>query len=157
MTTAIDRSIRIRSARVGDIETLVEFNQAMARETEHKALDRGVLRAGVAAVFAQPQRGFYRVAERGADVVGCLMVTFEWSDWRNGDIWWLQSVYVHAEHRRAGVFAALYRDVERRARATAGVIGVRLYVEQDNAKAQRVYASFGMERTNYRLYEVLFS
>ncbi len=128
----------------------------MALETEDKQLDRDVLSAGVAAVLDEPRRGFYLVAESDGRAVGCLMITYEWSDWRNGEWWWLQSVYVHPDHRRGGVFASLYAEVERRARSTCGVIGVRLYVELENLKAQQVYKSLSMERTHYAMYEKLF-
>ncbi|MBS0570852.1 MAG: GNAT family N-acetyltransferase, partial [Proteobacteria bacterium] len=129
--------IRIRDARADDLESLVAFNAAMALETEGKRLDPGTLRAGVGVVLAQPTRGFYLIAEADGVVAGCLMVTFEWSDWRNGDWWWLQSVYVRPEHRRHGVFRALYADVERRAATHADVVGIRLYVERENVRAQR--------------------
>ena len=148
--------ITIRAAVRGDIETLVAFNAAMARETEHKTLDPNILRPGVTAIFDEPGRGFYLVAEQDGVVAGCLMITYEWSDWRNGAWWWFQSVYVAPEFRRSGVFRALYADVERRANDTAGVIGLRLYVERDNAAAQRTYASLGMSETVYRLFETEF-
>ncbi len=146
----------VRAARADDAAVLVDFNLAMALETEDKGLDRAVLAAGVKAVLDESRRGFYLVAEVSGQVVGCLMITFEWSDWRNGEWWWLQSVYVHPTHRRGGVFAALYADVERRAHSAPGVIGVRLYVELENAKAQRVYESLEMQRTHYAMYEKLF-
>ncbi|HEX6832622.1 MAG TPA: GNAT family N-acetyltransferase [Rudaea sp.] len=152
----METQLHLRPATRDDIEILVRFNAAMALETEHKTLRPEVLRPGVTAVFDEPRRGFYLVAERGEEVIGCLMITYEWSDWRNGDWWWFQSVYVAPAHRRGGVFGALYREVERRARATAGVIGLRLYVERDNAAAQRTYAALGMTETAYRLYETEF-
>jgi|SRR6185437_1103887 len=145
-------AIRLRDAKPADIEFLVECNAAMALETEHKALDRGVLARGVAAVFENPLRGFYLIAERGGENVGCLLITFEWSDWRNGDWWWFQSVYVVPQARRGGVFRALYAEVEARARAAPGVIGLRLYVERDNTRAQRTYASLGMNEEAYRIF-----
>ena len=145
-------AIHVRAAQADDGEILAAFNAAMALETEHKTLDPAVLHAGVAAVLAQPARGFYLVAEIDGRIAGCLMVTFEWSDWRNGDWWWLQSVYVVPEHRRHGVFRALYADVERRAIERADVVGIRLYVERDNARAQRTYASLGMHEDHYRMY-----
>jgi ribosomal protein S18 acetylase RimI-like enzyme len=145
-------ALRVREAGIGDVAALVAFNAAMALETEHKALDREVLGAGVRAVLAEPRRGFYLVAEDGANVIGCLMVTYEWSDWRNGDWWWLQSVYVAPAHRRRGVFRALYAEVERRACATPEVIGIRLYVERDNERAQRTYAALGLREMRYRMY-----
>ena len=148
--------LKIRAARRADIDALVEFNAAMARETEHKTLDPEILQPGVTAIFDEPQRGFYLVAESDGEPIGCLMITYEWSDWRNGDWWWLQSVYVVPAHRRGGIFRALYRQVEEKARNTAGVIGLRLYVERENATAQRTYASLGMSETAYRLFETEF-
>ena len=144
--------VRVRAAYAGDCEVLAAFNAAMAVETENKTLDPQALRAGVARVLAEPARGFYLVAEIEGVVVGCLMVTFEWSDWRNGDWWWLQSVYVEPDHRRHGVFRTLYAEVERRAVEHADVVGIRLYVERDNARAQRTYASLGMHEDHYRMY-----
>ncbi|HMM56459.1 MAG TPA: GNAT family N-acetyltransferase [Rudaea sp.] len=145
-------AVRIRAARASDLDTLVAYNAAMALETESKTLDPAVLRAGVARVLAEPARGFYLVAEVEGAVAGCLMITFEWSDWRNGDWWWLQSVYVVPAHRRHGVFRALYQEVEHRATERADVVGVRLYVERDNARAQQTYEAFGMCEDQYRMY-----
>ena len=150
MTSAVE--IRIRAARVDDCETLAAFNAAMALETEAKTLDPAVLRAGIATVLAQPARGFYLVAEIDGATAGCLMVTFEWSDWRNGDWWWLQSVYVVPGCRRFGVFRALYARVENLATARTDVVGVRLYVERENVRAQRTYESLGLRAEHYRLY-----
>ena len=143
-------SITIRTAVPADVPFLVECNAAMALETEHKTLDRETLTRGTQAVFDDPLRGFYLVAERGGQAAGCLLVTYEWSDWRNGNWWWFQSVYVVHAHRRRGVFRALYAEVERRAR-DAGAVGLRLYVERDNARAQQTYASLGMEEEAYRM------
>jgi GNAT superfamily N-acetyltransferase len=145
-------ALRVRDAGHGDGACIVAFNAAMARETENKELDPDVLRAGVAAVLGEPARGFYLIAECDGAVAGCLMVTFEWSDWRNGEWWWLQSVYVAPPFRRCGVFRALYAEVERRAAERANVIGLRLYVERDNLRAQRTYAAQGMFEEGYRLY-----
>jgi len=147
----VSDEIRIRYATLVDVPFLVESNAAMALETERKTLDRGVLRKGVEAVFADARRGFYLIAERNAAQVGCLLVTSEWSDWRNGDWWWIQSVYVILGARRSGVFRALHAEVEQRARATAGVVGLRLYVEQENAPALATYTSLGMTDAGYRL------
>jgi GNAT superfamily N-acetyltransferase len=144
--------ITIRNAERPNIPFLVECNAAMAMETEHKTLDRDVLARGMAAVFDDPRRGFYLIAEHEGEPAGCLLITYEWSDWRNGDWWWFQSVYVVPAARRAGVFRALYAEVERRARATPDVIGLRLYVERDNVRAQRTYASLGMEEEAYRMF-----
>ena len=142
--------ISIRAAEVADIPFLVECNTAMAWETEHKKLDREVLTHGTQAVFDDPRRGFYLIAELDGERAGCLLITYEWSDWRNGDWWWFQSVYVTKPARRAGVFRTLYAEIERRARA-AGAVGLRLYVERDNERALRTYASLGMEEEAYRM------
>jgi GNAT superfamily N-acetyltransferase len=142
--------ITIRPADPRDIPFLVECNAAMALETEHKTLDRVVLTRGTQAVFDDPRRGFYLVAELDGDPAGCLLITFEWSDWRNGDWWWFQSVYVTRAARRAGIFRALYAEIERRARA-AGAVGLRLYVERDNERAQRAYLSLGMQEEPYKM------
>lgn len=147
------KQFRIRLARSEDVTSLVRFNQEMARETEGKELDGEVLSAGVSAILAEPSRGFYLVAESDEGSVACLMVTKEWSDWRNGDFWWIQSVYVVPEYRRQGVFRALYREVEGRARQSTGVCGFRLYVEKDNQEAQATYHRLGMTETPYKMFE----
>ena len=136
-----------------DAADIARFNAAMALETEHKVLDAVVLRAGVEAALADPRHGFYLVAESAGKAVACLMITYEWSDWRNGQWWWLQSVYVDEAFRRHGVFRALYAEVERRVRNAPDAIGLRLYVERDNRHAQATYAALGMHETDYRLYE----
>jgi ribosomal protein S18 acetylase RimI-like enzyme len=157
---------RIRPAIPADAPLLAQWAQAMAWETEHKRLDADTVFAGVAAGIADPARARYFLAMQDAPVaghetlgvaVGTLMLTSEWSDWRNGDWWWIQSVYVPAEHRRRGVFAALYRHVEASARATPGVIGLRLYVERENTAAQRTYAALGMRDAGYAIYEQAFA
>ncbi len=145
--------IRIRAAHAGDVGDIVRFNAAMALETEHRALDVNVLQAGVEAALGDARHGFYLVAESSGRVVACLLITYEWSDWRNGQWWWLQSVYVDQAFRRHGVFRALYDEVERRVRNAPGAIGLRLYVERDNRRAQQTYAALGMHETEYRLYE----
>ena len=128
----------------------------MAQETEGLALDADVVRPGVAAVLADDALGFYLVAEVDGQAAGQLMVTYEWSDWRNGLFWWIQSVYVRLEFRRRGVYSALHRHVAQAAREAGGVCGIRLYVEQDNTIAQQVYKSLEMHRTRYQMYEVEF-
>lgn len=147
--------IDTRPAQRADIPALVEFNLAMALETESKQLDRAVLTHGVTAVFDEPRRGFYLVATEGAAVVGGLMVTYEWSDWRDGDWWWIQSVFVRETHRRMGVYRALHAEVQRLARA-AGAVGVRLYVEWDNRSAQQTYRALGMEQVHYHMFQQPF-
>ena len=145
-------TLSIRTATVADVPALCAWNAAMARETEGLELDPAVLEHGVRGVFEQPQRGLYLVAERDGAAVGGLLVTWEWSDWRNGDYWWIQSVYVAPEARRGGVFRALYAEVERRARA-ARAASLRLYVEAENLRAQRTYAGLGMRPSHYAMYE----
>lgn len=145
-------STRVRPATGADIARLVEWNAAMALETEGKTLDPAVVRRGVSGVFEKPERGFYLVAERGPDAVGALLVTFEWSDWRAGDFWWIQSVYVTPAARRRGVFRALYEAVRGRA-LQAGAVGLRLYVERENQAAQATYGALGMQSSDYLLFE----
>lgn len=146
-------SLQVRDAVAADLLFLADCNAAMALETEHKALDRRLLERGIAAVFERPQRGFYLVAERAGEPLGCLLVTYEWSDWRNGDWWWLQSVYVAPQARRGGIFRALHDEVWQRLRRHPDAVGLRLYVERDNHHAQATYASLGMRETAYRLFE----
>lgn len=146
-------AITIRDATRSDVEFLRDCNLAMAWESEKKRLDGDVLTRGIVAVFDHPERGFYLVAERDGRAVGSLLITHEWSDWRNGGWWWIQSVYVMPDARRGGVFSAMYSEVETRARAGAGVIGLRLYVEKENTRAQATYSALGMEPAYYSLYQ----
>src|SRR5690349_24342627 len=147
--------IRIRLARRGDGSTIAAFNRAMALETEAKALFPRVIGAGVRRLLARPQSGFYVIAERDAEVVGALLITKEWSDWRNGDFWWVQSVYVRPDHRGRGVYGHLYRHVQRLAARRRRVVGFRLYVDHDNRRARKVYRALGMQETRYRVFEEL--
>lgn len=143
----------IRDARPGDARAIAAFNTLMAEETEGKTLDPVLIGQGVRGLLEDDTRGRYWVAEAGGAIVGQLMVTYEWSDWRNGNIWWIQSVYVPREWRRKGVFKALYRHVESLAAAAPGVIGLRLYVEENNARAQQTYEALGMTRPSYLVME----
>lgn len=143
----------IRTARRADIPRLVEFNQAMALETEGKRLDADVLTAGVSAVFDDSAKGFYVVVEQNGEIAGCLLVTYEWSDWRNGWFWWIQSVYIIEKFRGQKIYSKMYEFVKQRAVETGGVCGFRLYVEKENAHAQRVYEKLGMAETYYLMYE----
>ena len=149
-------AIHIRRAILSDAAFIAESNIAMASETEGMALNEDVVRPGVAAVLANDSLGFYVVAEIDGNPAGQLMVTYEWSDWRNGLWWWIQSVYVRPEHRRKGVYTALHRHVSEAAQAAGGVCGIRLYVEQENTIAQQVYQSLDMYHTRYHMYEVEF-
>lgn len=148
--------IQIRAAEPADAPTLAEFNSRLAAETESKNLDRKKLLAGVQTLIDNPPHGAYFVAEHDHRIVGQLLITYEWSDWRNGFFWWIQSVYVAPHYRRRGVFRALYSHVGELAHASGNVCGLRLYVEADNAVAQAVYASLGMSRNSYRFMEVEF-
>ncbi|HRQ64316.1 MAG TPA: GNAT family N-acetyltransferase [Xanthomonadaceae bacterium] len=147
--------MRIRPAVAADIDAITDFNLAMALETEDRALDRARLRAGVEGVFADPRRGFYRIVEVDGEKVGGLLITFEWSDWRNADWWWIQSVYVQPTQRGRGVFSALFDAVESEARS-AGACGLRLYVERDNLRAQQTYRRLRMDESHYLMYERAF-
>jgi ribosomal protein S18 acetylase RimI-like enzyme len=145
--------MEIRIATRDDIAALVEFNLAMALETEHKTLDTAVLTAGVSAVFEDADKGLYVVVDVDGAVAAGLMITTEWSDWRNGWFWWIQSVYVRPEHRGGGLYGKMYEFVKSLAGQTRNVCGFRLYVEKENERAQRVYEKLGMERTYYLMYE----
>ena len=145
--------IRVRTAEVKDIDTIAELNLAMAWETEQKRLTPATLRRGICAVLDDSDYGFYVVAEAEDQVVGCLMITYEWSDWRNGRFWWIQSLYVRPQFRHRGVFKHLHDFVQARAREHAEVCGIRLYVEQSNHIAQHAYRQIGMHPTTYQMYE----
>lgn len=147
--------MKIRRATRRDAAALVAFNSALARETEGKVLMPQVIGAGVRRLLRHPEAGFYLVAESAGELIAGLMVTTEWSDWRNGEFWWIQSVYVRAEHRRRGVYRMLYRFVQALAAKKRGVCGFRLYVERNNRRAQATYRAAGMQRTHYLVYEQL--
>lgn len=146
---------QVRPATPDDIEQIVAFNAAMALETEGLRLDLARLRSGVRRVFQGDAAAFYRVAEVEGRVVGQLMVTVEWSDWRDAWVWWIQSVYVAPEARRLGVYRALHGAVVDEARA-AGAAGVRLYVDARNTRAMATYAAMGMDGEHYRVFEQMF-
>ncbi len=149
--------ITVREALPDDAGIITGYNSDMAMETEGKTLDPDLIGPGVAALLEDSSRGRYWVAVDDNRVIGQLMVTYEWSDWRNGNIWWVQSVYVHPDWRRHGVFRALYRHVESIASATPGVIGLRLYVETGNTRAQQTYEALGMVKPNYLVMEAMLS
>jgi GNAT superfamily N-acetyltransferase len=151
----MSKTISIRKATRDDREALVRFNEAMARETEAKSLPRRTLTAGVDAVLGDRNKGFYLVATIEDQPVGGLLVTSEWSDWRNAFFWWIQSVYVEPPYRKMGVYAELHRRVEDTARSRGDVCGIRLYVDHDNARAKTVYERLGMTRGRYDLYETM--
>lgn len=145
--------ISVRAAIADDVQLIADWNRAMALETEAKILDPATIEAGVQAAFKNPTYGFYLVADVDSQPAGCLMVTREWSDWRNGEFLWVQSVYVAPEYRRMGVYRALYQHLK--TSAAPNVCGFRLYVEHNNESAQSTYRELGMDATHYQLFEEL--
>lgn len=143
----------VRAACRDEAPRLAAWAAAMALETEHKHLDPETVLCGVQRVLDDAGRGRYLIAERDGEAVGTLMLTYEWSDWRCAQWWWIQSVYVEPSHRRQGIYAALYRHVRDEALARRDVCGLRLYVEKENAVAQRTYDQLGMRDAGYFLYE----
>jgi ribosomal protein S18 acetylase RimI-like enzyme len=150
-------TINIRAADTGDLEVITDFNARLAAETEGKTLDRLTLRKGVSQVLGDAAKGTYLVATVQDEVVGQVLLTTEWSDWRNGYFWWIQSVYIRTDWRGRKVFTLLYEEVTRRAQNAGNVCGLRLYVEHENARAQSTYRKLGMSETSYRLFEVDFT
>lgn len=146
-------AVKYRSAAPHDAEAIVDFQLAMARETEDVSLDRVICTRGVRAVFADDAKGRYFVAEEGGRVVASLLVTYEWSDWRDGVVWWIQSVYVRPELRGQGVYRGLYAHVQSMAKSDPHVRGIRLYVDKRNMPAQKVYAKLGMNGEHYLVFE----
>ena len=144
--------MNIRLATIEDTDTFVEFNAAMAVETEGKRLDPDVVEPAVRSVFTDTEKGFYVVAEDGGQIVGGLMVTYEWSDWRNAWWWWIQSVYIRPEGRGKRIYSLLYDFVKAKAK-DSGAYGIRLYVETENVHAQQVYEKVGMNRSPYFMYD----
>jgi ribosomal protein S18 acetylase RimI-like enzyme len=146
--------IRIREAALADLPVIADFNVRLAQESEGLRLDAARVEAGVAAILKDPAKGTYYVAEVAGAVVGQLMTTYEWSDWRNGNFWWIQSVYVKLEFRRAGVFRALFHHLQSLASTRKDVCGLRLYVHEDNTRASQSYERLGMTRTKYEVFEL---
>ena len=149
----MELNVMYRSAQPADHRVIVDFQVAMARETEDVALDREVCTRGVAAVLGDPSLGRYYIAEKEGRVVGSLLLTYEWSDWRNGMVWWIQSVYVIPEVRGQRVYAGLYEHVKQLAEADASIRGIRLYVDRRNVRAQQVYTRLGMNGEHYQVFE----
>lgn len=148
--------MRIREATTADLPFIAAANAALASESEGQTLDPALLRPGVQTVLDDPSLGRYYLAEIDGKVVGQLMTTFEWSDWRNGMFLWIQSVYVLPAYRGAGVFRALFGHLEARAREDSRICGIRLYVDRGNGRAQEVYARMGMHRSNYGVMETVY-
>jgi GNAT superfamily N-acetyltransferase len=147
--------INVRHSTAAEASRIAAFNKVLAMESEGLALDEKTVAAGVIALMGHPDRGFYLVAETEGHVVGCLLVTYEWSDWRNRMFWWIQSVFVKPEYRGRGIYRALDEKVKELAAQAGNVCGIRLYVHQGNTRAQEVYRSIGMENTQYQLFEEL--
>jgi GNAT superfamily N-acetyltransferase len=148
-----DSAVSIRRAVPADADTIVDFNDRLAWESEGKRLDRERLAPGVARVLSDPSLGAYFVAVDDGRIIGQVMTTFEWSDWRNGMIWWIQSVYVEPDHRRQGVFQRLFAHLDTLARADTHVVGLRLYVESQNLSAQATYRKMGLRDAGYFVME----
>ena len=146
--------IKIREAALTDAPVIADFNRRLAEESEGLRLDEACVQAGVAALLKDPAKGIYYVAEREGAVVAQLMITYEWSDWRNGNIWWIQSVYVKPEFRRAGLFRALFKHLQDMARVRMDVCSLRLYVHAENTRASQSYERLGMTRTQYEVFEL---
>lgn len=145
--------IKVRQATAAEAGRIAEFNRKMALESEGLALNETTVMAGVVALLGHPERGFYLVAEADGVLAGCLLITCEWSDWRNKMFWWLGSFYVRPELRGRGVYAALYAKVEELAAREGNICGLRLYVHKDNDQAQQVYRGLGLAEKDYRVYE----
>lgn len=148
-----NQTLQIRPATLDDLETIVSFNVAMAEETEGKKLDREVHTEGARLALTDKARSAYYLAEIDGRIAGQTMVTFEWSDWRSGFFWWIQSVYVHPDFRRQGVFKTLYQHIQQLAKSKPDVCGIRLYVYHKNKRAIETYQHLGMTLTDYLVCE----
>lgn len=156
MTSDPNNSIQVRRAAIEHLNSIIDFNIAMAKETEDKDLDIELVQPGVEAVLTRTDLGFYLIAEHSGRAAGQMMITYEWSDWRNAYFWWIQSVYVKPEFRRQGLYSALHLYAATEARRQGNVRGLRLYVDKENTVAQGVYAGLHMHPTNYDMYEIDF-
>ncbi len=152
----MENKIKLRKAELRDASTLARNNVEMAKETEGKALDFQTVLLGVKAIIKDPHKGFFLVAEDAGTIAGQMMVTNEWSDWRNKYFYWIQSVYVSRDSRKKGVFSSLYYHLKELASAKKNVAGLRLYVDETNETAQQVYQQIGMDKSGYVMYEVEF-
>ncbi len=149
-------TIEIRQATSADVAIIADFNIALCQETEGRELNRTTVLEGVRRLVAEPMRGRYFVATIDGEVVGQTAHTFEWSDWRNGEIWWIQSVYVHPLHRSIGVFRTLFAHIKQLAEADADCCGIRLYMERENDSARCSYQRLGFSEAGYEVFEFLF-
>ena len=149
------QTIMIRRATPADIPVLVDFQTRLAMESENVTLDKTILARGMQAMFNDPSKGEYFIAEIKGEAVGCHMITYEWSDWRNGVVYWLQSVYVKESFRKAGVLRQMFEALRQRINADDSIKGLRLYVDNTNARAQKVYEAMGMNGNHYSVYELM--
>jgi ribosomal protein S18 acetylase RimI-like enzyme len=149
--------MEVRKAKPTELPYIVSFQQKMAMETESLELDTDILNKGVQAVFDDSAKGTYYVAVENDNIIGSLMITYEWSDWRNGQVYWIQSVYVLPEHRGKGVYKQMYLHLKEQVEKTPGIRGLRLYVEKDNVNAQKVYSKLGMDGEHYKMFEWMVS
>ena len=145
--------ITIQKALPNHIDILIDFQQRLAYESEGVRLDASTLREGMEAMFDDPAKGLYYIARDGNEVVGCHMITYEWSDWKNGMVWWLQSVYVKESHRKKGIFKMMYDNVVSMIKKDPSLIALRLYVDKSNERAMKVYSAMGMDGSHYTVYE----
>ena len=152
-----DFNIVVRAAARQDANAIIRFQKAMAFETEEKLLDEALLKSGVDSIFDSGTKGFYLVAEVDGHVIGSLLITYEWSDWRNATFWWIQSVFVDANWRRKGVYRSMHDYVCTLANSRGDICGIRLYVEPSNTRAQQTYKDLGMTHSHYDLYEIEFA
>ncbi len=143
----------VRLATASDIPSLIEFQLAMAWETENLTLDKVTLSKGIESLFHDPAKGNYYVTQENEVVIGCLMITYEWSDWRNGNVLWVQSVYIHKQHRAKGVYKKMYQYIQELVKNSADFRGIRLYVDKTNLDAQKVYQQLGMDGEHYQVFE----
>lgn len=143
----------IRKAKVSELEIIAQFQIAMAKETESLDLDIDTLRLGIESIFKNPEKGCYFFAVKDDNIAGSLMITYEWSDWRNREIWWIQSVFVDKKFRQKGVYTALYNHILQLIEKDPNVGGVRLYVDNRNSRAQKVYTNLGMDGGHYSVFE----
>ncbi len=151
----MSQTLSIRKAKIVDAKTLCDFNCAMAMETENKSLDADIVQSGVERMIYEPGRGFYLLISEGTEILASLMITYEWSDWRDADFWWIQSVYVKPSARRQGHYTKLYAEIKTMAN-DAGCCGIRLYAERENHSAQSTYTTLGMLECEYTMFEESF-
>jgi ribosomal protein S18 acetylase RimI-like enzyme len=147
--------LKIKQARTTDAERIVDFQLKMAKETEDLELDKSLVAKGVKAVFDDPGKGIYYLADFNEQTAASLLITYEWSDWRNAWVWWIQSVYVLPEFRRKGIFQSMYRHITKLSETRSDVGGIRLYVDISNTRARKVYENIGMNGDHYQLFEAM--